>query len=104
MKDQYVDIPSDLRGKADPDDQWIKAQLHRIEPMLADYETEELMTRTMRKLVLELRTQRDTLVKTMNQIAAWKDGKVGPHMDEPGSASVARKALKAAGIKRGGAE
>lgn len=50
-----------------------------------------------------LRTQRDILGNAMNEIAAWQDGKVGSHMDEPGAASVARKALKAAGIKRGAA-
>lgn len=42
-------------GKADPDDIWIRNQLIRIEPNIKDYDTEYLVARAMRKLVLELR-------------------------------------------------
>ena len=33
----------------------------------------------------------------LNSIAAWHDGNLGPHMDEPGSAQIARDAL---GVQR----
>lgn len=32
----------------------------------------------------------------LNEIACWKDGEVGCHMDEPGSAQEAREVLKKA--------
>ena len=100
MNAEYVDITPELLGKADPDQQWIERELNRIDPWRGEQGHDGADTRAMRLLVLELRTQRDMLGKAMNEIAAWRDGKVGSHMDEPGAASVARKALKAAGIKR----
>ena len=45
---------------------------------------------------LELKRQRDLMLDALNNIAAWNDGEVGGHMDEPGSAKVARNAIKAA--------
>jgi hypothetical protein len=45
---------------------------------------------------LELKRQRDLMLDALNNIAAWNDGEVGGHMDEPGSAKVAREAIKAA--------
>ena len=35
----------------------------------------------------------DELGKVLNKIAAWNDGNVGPHMDEPFAAYLARAAL-----------
>ena len=55
MQDKYVDIPPELMGKADPDDQWIEAQLERIDPSLIDYDTEYSVARATRALILELR-------------------------------------------------
>lgn len=52
---QYTSVPKDLIGKSDPDDQWIKNQLIRIDPSIQDYDTEYSMARAMRALVLELR-------------------------------------------------
>ena len=34
-------------------------------------------------------------LETFNNLAAWNDGKVGSHMDEPYSAEVAREAITA---------
>jgi hypothetical protein len=99
MKDEYVDIPPELMEKAGPDQQWIERELDRIDPWRGEQGHDGADTAALRLLVLELRTQRDLLSKEMNQIAAWRDGKVGSHMDEPDAASTARKALKAAGIK-----
>lgn len=45
---------------------------------------------------LELKRQRDLMLAALNDIAAWTDGEVGGHMDEPGSANAARNAIKAA--------
>lgn len=42
---------------------------------------------------LELKRQRDLMLDALNNIAAWNDGEVGGHMDEPGSAKVARDAI-----------
>ena len=45
---------------------------------------------------LELKRQRDLMLAALNDIAAWHDGEIGSHMDEPGSAKAARNAIKAA--------
>jgi hypothetical protein len=52
---EYTSIPSDLIGKPDPDDQWIKKQLIRIDPSIEDHDTEYSVARAMRELVLEMR-------------------------------------------------
>jgi hypothetical protein len=54
---QYTSIPKDLIGKPDPDDQWIKKQLIRIDPSIKDHDTEYSVARAMRTLVLELRNK-----------------------------------------------
>ena len=33
------------------------------------------------------------MLAALNEIAAWGDGEVGPHMDEPGAACIARAAI-----------
>ena len=33
------------------------------------------------------------LLAALNEIASWGDGGVGPHMDEPGAACIARAAI-----------
>ena len=37
--------------------------------------------------------QRDAMLAAFNELAAWGDGDVGHHMDEPHAASVARRIL-----------
>lgn len=84
MNNEYVDIPPDLMGNTDPDQQWIEQQLDRIDPWRHEQGHDGADEMALRVLALVLRTQRDILGKAMNEIAAWQDGKVGAHMDEPG--------------------
>lgn len=57
MKDQYVDIPPELMGKADPDQQWIERELNRINPWRHEQGADVATDRALRQLVMELRTQ-----------------------------------------------
>ena len=41
-----------------------------------------------------LHAENEVMLKALNDIAAWHDGEVGGHMDEPGSAKVAREAIQ----------
>ena len=41
-----------------------------------------------------LHAENEVTLKALNDIAAWHDGEVGGHMDEPGSAKVAREAIQ----------
>jgi hypothetical protein len=41
----------------------------------------------------DLKRQRDELLAALNDLAAWPDGNIGSHMDEPHAASVARRLL-----------
>ena len=40
-----------------------------------------------------LHAENEVMLKALNNIAAWNDGEVGGHMDEPGSAKVARDVI-----------
>jgi hypothetical protein len=41
------------------------------------------------------------MLEALNEIASWGDGEVGPHMDEPDAAHIARTAIaKVTGIKQ----
>lgn len=57
MNSQYVDIPPELMGKADPDQQWIEKELDRIDPWRSEQGHDGADTAALRKLVLELRNQ-----------------------------------------------
>lgn len=41
-----------------------------------------------------LHAENEVMLKALNDIAAWHDGEIGGHMDEPGSAKVAREAIQ----------
>lgn len=60
MSAEYTDIPPELMGKADPDQQWIEAQLNRIDPWRGEQGHDGADTAALRKLVLELRQQLTT--------------------------------------------
>ena len=54
MNNEYVDIPPELMGKADPDQQWIEAQLDRINPWRHEQGHEGATDRALRQLVQHL--------------------------------------------------
>lgn len=59
--------------------------------------SEEVNSLTASKTATELRrlhAENEVMLKALNDIAAWHDGEVGGHMDEPGSAKVAREAIQ----------
>lgn len=55
MKPEYTEIPPELLGKPDPDQQWIEAQLDRIAPHRHEQGAVAATDRALRQLVLELR-------------------------------------------------
>ena len=101
MKDQYVDIPPELMGKADPDQQWIEQQLDRIDPWRGEQGHDGADTAALRKLVLELRNSlRDQFAaKAMQGLCAFS-----PYNN--GSKAIAKQAYQIANAMleaRGGA-
>lgn len=60
MNAEYTDIPPELMGKADPDQQWIERKLDCIDPWRNEQGHEGATDRALRKLVLELRTKLTT--------------------------------------------
>lgn len=93
MKDQYVDIPPDLMGKADPDQQWIEQQLDRIDPWRHEQGHDGADMAALRKLVLELRNSlRDEFAGKAMQ-AALMTVQPGP---QHGMADIIEQAAKVA--------
>lgn len=68
MNNQYVDIPADLIGKPNQDQQWITAQLDRIDPWRGEQGHAHADDATLRALVLELRQQRDMLAASLSVV------------------------------------
>lgn len=95
MKDQYVDIPPELMGKPDPEGAWIEQQLDRIDPHRHEQGHDGANIRAMRKLVLELRQQRENLVQALDECESFC---IGMQLD-PSIPKYAKEALQSRASK-----
>lgn len=94
MNAKYIEVPAELRGKSDPDDLWIKAQLIRIDPSIEDHDTEHSVAQAMRKLVLEQRDKlesykpladRAKYILVEAEVRYWEDATVNGQEDHNGT-------------------
>jgi hypothetical protein len=86
---EYVDISPELMGQADPDQQWIERQLDRIAPWRGEQGHDGADTAALRKLVLELRQQRENFVQALDECESFC---IGMQLD-PSIPKYAKEAL-----------